>query len=228
MIKELGFLAGATPRSLDYLRALVESNLTPDVLFLMDDGLFLPGQRDKDKEGAMGRTLESTAKDAGMNVKRLPADVNSNEVVNAISDYPGRTVIYSGYGGALLRVSILDTGKEFLHIHSGLLPDYKGSTNIYYALLNRDDCGASALLIDKGIDTGRVVGRLKCDTPRPGEDIDYEYDITMRTKLLVDMVKQISVHGRLPAGEMQKKEEGRVYYIIHPVLKHIAIMRKDG
>ena len=47
----------------------------------------------------------------------------------------------------LLKEKILDTGKKFLHIHGGYLPDYKGSTTNYYSLINENTIGASAIFL---------------------------------------------------------------------------------
>ena len=45
-------------------------------------------------------------------------------------------IIYSGYGGVILKEKVLSQGKKFLHVHGGFLPQYKGSTTNYYSILN--------------------------------------------------------------------------------------------
>ena len=61
--------------------------------------------------------------------------MNDRETIEVIKNTDEQTLIYSGYGGTLLRAEVLGTGKKFLHIHGGYIPDYKGSTTNYYSVL---------------------------------------------------------------------------------------------
>ena len=44
-----------------------------------------------------------------------------------------------------------------MHVHSGKLPEYRGSTTLYYSLLEKNKVAASAIMINEGIDTGDIV-----------------------------------------------------------------------
>ena len=45
--------------------------------------------------------------------------------------------IYSGLPGQILPTELLSDKKRILHCHPGKLPNYRGSTTIYYSILNK-------------------------------------------------------------------------------------------
>ena len=150
-------------------------------------------------------------------------DVNSAEVIERLKARPEKYFVYSGVGGAILRKDILCLGKMFLHIHPGIVPDYKGSTTIYYSILEEDNCGASAFFLDENIDTGALIRMKEFAKPIDGEIIDYIYDPYIRSDLLLEVIREYVNKGKF-IQEQQKAEAGETYFIIHPVLKHIAIL----
>lgn len=70
-------------------------------------------------------------------------------------------MIVSAYFSQILRKSVLDVPKKgALNIHPGLLPDYKGAMNYFWALKNGEDrAGVSVHWMDEGIDTGALLAR---------------------------------------------------------------------
>lgn len=133
-------------------------------------------------------------------------------------------VIFSGFGGELVPKNLLSTEMPFLHIHSGWLPDYKGSTTIYYTLLNEARCGVSAILLNEKIDEGSIVAQRHYPPPSPGLDVDYLYDNSIRADLLIRVLSQWSKERKFTKIEVQPHGVGSTYYVIHPVLKHLALI----
>ena len=144
-------------------------------------------------------------------------------MVESIHQRSESTFIYSGFGGVLLRKNILSTGKYFLHVHGGYLPDYKGSTTNYYSLIVENTLGASSIFMNEEIDSGPVLRRQKFPPPLNGKKIDHIYDSGARAKVLVDTLRNYVNFGRWEF-ELPANTGGETYYIIHPVLKHIAIL----
>jgi methionyl-tRNA formyltransferase len=133
-------------------------------------------------------------------------------------------VIYSGFGGELVPNSLLSAETPFLHLHAGWLPDYRGSTTIYYSLLENARCGVSAILLNEKIDEGSIVGRRYYPPPPPGVDVDYLYDNSIRADLLVRVLSEWSKERKFTTVEAQSRGEGSTYYVIHPILKHLALI----
>ena len=154
----------------------------------------------------------------------VASHVNDTAVVEALASFSPELIIYSGYGSQIVGDRLLAMKSPFLHLHAGWLPDFRGSTTTYYHLLASRNCAVSALLLEKGIDTGRIVARKRYPKPPAGLDIDYLYDGAIRGDLLAEVLAHYGVHGEFPEAIDQTPAEGNTYYVIHPVLKHIAIL----
>ncbi len=230
------FLAAYTPRSQAYAQAMVNAGMEPDNVLLFgrppsssrtpalpdlrttDLGdLFLPDFREP---------LEATCSRAGWSIRRSPADgVNHPDVAAILSELRPRTVLYSGYGGQLVSPQVLDLGIDFLHLHAGWLPDFPGSTTIYYSWIKERRCGVTALLLDKNIDSGPIVGRRHYPVPPRGLDVDHLYDGAIRADLLVRVLRDFGTRGRFSA--VTETPTSLSYYVIHPILKHLALLSQD-
>jgi methionyl-tRNA formyltransferase len=134
-------------------------------------------------------------------------------------------IVFSGYGGQIVPKVLLNIA-PMLHIHSGLLPEFPGSTTIYYQILEHQRCGASAILLDETIDTGPVLARKSYPIPAHSMDIDYLYDTMIRADLLVDVLRDIEDYPLIKAPKIASSQAAP-YFIIHPLLKHIAILSAD-
>ena len=173
-----------------------------------------------------GETAHDTLESAGVCILEAGEnDVNSAAIVDLISSLSESIVVYSGPPGVLLKDPILSTGKRFLHIHGGIAPEYRGSTAFYFSLLREGTIGATALYLDTGIDTGPIVSQKRY-VPERGADIDRILDPLVRASVLVDILRDIS-QGNIPQGTISN-EGGTTYHVIHPVLKHLAIIKANS
>lgn len=167
--------------------------------------------------------LESILDAAGIDYRIAPSrDINDAAVVGRIAERPEQVMIYSGYGGVLLRRDALNTGKRFLHIHGGFLPNYKGSTTNYFSLLADNQMGASAIFLTEDIDSGPILARRVFPAPGDRAQIDHIFDSAARAKVLIDVLTRYRDSGTWKIE--RENEGGETYYVIHPVLKHIAIL----
>lgn len=242
MLTDVGFVAASTSRTRAYLAALERHDLLPTWTLLLDDEspAVMPGQADSavvrssspdhqaqcwsevdfDPNAPLEPWLQRLGLDYVMAGSR---DVNAAAVVDLIACSAPSVLIYSGYGGALLRHDVLETGKKFLHVHGGYLPDYKGSTTNYYSLLSEGMLGASALFLTPEIDSGPVLARRRFLPPAERMEIDHIRDAAARARVLVDTLNAYRERGEW-SFELADNYGGTTYYIIHPVLKHLAIL----
>ena len=223
-------LAAPTARSRAYIQALVAADLLPEtVLLLGAESLQAPPPPPQRLEGIHlpdhGESIASTCARAGVAAQPCEATtVNDEQVRTALLALAPRLVIYSGWGGQIVSAALLDIGAPFLHLHSGWLPEYRGSTTLYYALLNGAQPGVTAILLDRSIDTGPIVARRAYPRPPAGIDIDLVFDPAIRADLLVRVLSGYASTGAIQALETQDSATGQTYYVIHPVLKHLAIL----
>jgi methionyl-tRNA formyltransferase len=231
-LKGVALLAAQTARSQAYLQALVASGLYPETVIILGEDGPVQSQEQAQLSNWQGIVLpdltepiSATCERAGIAVRRSPeSDVNSDATIRSIRDAAPEIVIYSGVGGQIVSARALRCGPKFLHMHSGWLPEYRGSTTLYYALLNGELPGVTALFLDATIDTGPVVARRHYPKPPPGLDLDRVYDAAIRADLLVKVMHEYAVNDAIASMEVQNPEEGGTYYVIHPVLKHVAIL----
>ena len=246
LLNDIGLIAADTSRSRAYIQALARNELLPNYVLVLEHASDkrLPGQLDKFQ---LNRETERVAEtdacwseayfDPARPIKVLldelgvpyevsmSKDINDPSVVEAIARRPESTFIYSGFGGALLREDVLATGKHFLHVHGGYLPDFKGSTTNYYSLLVENTLGASAIFLSEEIDSGPILLRRKFPPPANRQAIDHIYDSAARAKVLIEALQNYLKDGGWKF-ELSDNMGGEIYYIIHPVLKHIAILDK--
>lgn len=243
MTRELAavtMLCADTTRSRAYLQAMMRAGLRPvRVLALGRAGADLPG---------MGRNVVDAPADAGADplwlaagfdpntairddLDRLGApvetveetDVNAPAVVAAVAALPGETVIYSGFGGQILRRDLLGAGKRFLHVHGGFLPGYRGSTTNYYSLLAEGTIGASAIFLTEEIDGGPILARRHYPAPPDRTHLDHLHDSAARADMLCAVLRSYEETGEWPRAEVDAAERAETFYVVHPVLKHLAV-----
>ncbi len=235
IVDGLLFLAADTARSRAYAQALAAAGLAPRETLAfgvkprppiksapwpdgvaVPDGVVLPD---------FSESLAETAERSNWDFRVLDTDsVNSERMLDTVRTTDARLVLYSGFGGELVGADVLNLGVPFLHIHSGWLPDKPGSTTMYYSFLEDDDVGVSAFLLEPAIDTGPVVVRKRFPFPVKGVDVDYLYDGALRGAVMVEAIRHVAEHGELPAA-LPQTHHGSPYYVIHPVLKHLALLR---
>lgn len=233
----VAMLAAPSSRSRIYLDLLERRGLLPEPVLLLEDssvetaeqrrraaesvpsGTVLP----EDPELNARQTVRQRVEDLGIDHRTLETlNPNDRVVVEAVAEIDQEFLIYSGPGGIILDGDLLTAGPRFLHVHAGELPDYRGSTTVYYSLLAEGTCGATAFLMNENIDEGPIVARESYPPPEDPETLDLYYDPWIRARLLGKVLSMYRDEGDLPETP-QRPNEGETYFIIHPVLKHLAV-----
>lgn len=148
-------------------------------------------------------------------------DANSSEIIDCISEYSPDIVVFAGYGGQILKSNHFKLPCKYLHMHPGNLPLERGSTTIYYSILNQRKCTVTSFFMSEEIDQGINLLKPKYNQPLQNVNTDVYYDNIIRAdcfgKTLVKLVNKDDFNNK---QEFQDEE----YYVIHPVLKHVAIL----
>lgn len=228
-------LGSWTARTQSYLQALAAASMTPaNVLFFGDSGRLKLAQPSLPPIHGVGKDLfmpdlslppDHTCRQANWVMEKIEAgDVNDPSVREALEKLNPKLIVYSGYGGQIVGAEVLNSLPPFLHMHAGWLPDERGSTTTYYGILRARRCGVSAILLSPEIDTGTIADQERYPVPPAGFDIDRLYDNMIRADLLVRVMRNYALSGSLGNLKKQDVTAGTTYYVIHPVLKHIALL----
>lgn len=150
--------------------------------------------------------------------------INGPSVVEAIRASGATLGIFAGRGGEIVSASVLEQGVPLLHMHPGKLPEQRGSTTVYYSILEQKPCTVSAILLAPEIDAGPLIAMREYPIPSGSVDVDVLYDCAIRADTLVHVLHILKETGELPKFHVPSDSNNTLYYVIHPLLKHIALM----
>ena len=218
-------LAADTPRSRAYVDILFKEKLK------FEHAIIFGGKKYKKRQDLSNTfknndsLIEILTKSGTKFTEIDELDINSIEIFKELKKIKKKYIVFAGEAGSILKERILSLDHEFIHIHPGDLPDFRGSTTIYYSLLKNGKITATAILMNEKIDEGKIIDKMDFNPPEDRKTIDNFFDPFIRSKLLLKIMlnylkkKKISGH--------KQKGNGKTYHVIHPILKHIAILGKN-
>lgn len=236
ILNDFALLLSDTARSKAYLQAMIQEDKKPAICIVYSDDI-AKMKRDSEEYKDKGRAVNYFDIDEPILYSLHESDIdyillkdkniNSPQMEDILREVKQKYIIYSGYGGYILKPHLFRLDKKFIHVHAGILPQYRGSTTIYYSFLQERILGATAIFLNEGIDEGKIITQETFAIPGEPIDIDYIYEPFMRSRVLMKVINQYLLYGYLTAYPQDKKEE-ETYFIIHPVLKHLAMLEIDN
>lgn len=231
ILEEFALLASDTHRSKAYLQAMIQEEKLPAICIVYSDNISkMQNEVGQYKDGNEKREYFDTQIPIlySLSNANIPymivedKDINSEKIKNVLQEMKQKYLIYSGYGGNILKSHLFQMDKKFIHVHAGILPEYRGSTTVYYSFLQEKKFGATAIFLSEGIDEGEIITYDTFVVPGKPVNIDYVYEPYMRSRVLIKAIDQYLKAGF--CSDIQKSEGAETYFIIHPVLKHIAML----
>ena len=220
--KNLIFIGIDSMRSRAYLSLLKEKKILPSRIILLNSKV----DSNINIKNHYFDGLTSVSKFAfinNINIDNIKtADINNKKVLSLFSEIDSKLVLFSGSSGQIICKKLLSQN-FFLHAHPGKLPEFKGSTTMYYSLLIKKKFACSVILMSHKIDSGKILKTNTFKIPEDKKMIDYIYDPFIRAKTMQSLLMYYKKNNRLPLGN-KNDQSNKMYYIIHPVLKHIAII----
>jgi methionyl-tRNA formyltransferase len=226
VLNDVCLLAADTGRARAYLDIIQRAGLIPAYAVLIG-----PGDAPVASASQLATPLfdnitplSQALKLAGVSFTEIATDdINAPEVCKALAAHPASIAIFAGPPGAIVRAPLFAVGKKFLHAHPGQLPDYRGSTPMYYSLLAEGKLTVSVIFLERDIDRGPILATMDFPPPDDRAQIDLAYDPWMRAALLAQVLHAYSTNGKLEPRP-QSNAGGMTFFVIHPVLKHLAIL----
>jgi len=144
-------------------------------------------QKSKEFGFDISKPVLKSMQESQIKFKEFPfVDINNQELVSYLSKSNSEIFIFTG--GGILRKAILNCGPKFVHLHPGIVPNYRGSTCFYYSIINEEKCGVTAYFMDEKIDTGDIIFQRSFKKPNH-QYIDDIYDPSIRSEALIDVLK---------------------------------------
>ncbi len=154
------------------------------------------------------------------NLKVLqPQKLSDNGVYKAIIEAKPDLIIVAAFG-QLLPQNILDIA-PCINLHASLLPQYRGASPVQQSLLNGDRfTGVTAMLMEKGLDSGPVLGYRYFEIPKdmtlPNLMARLSRDASLLTLDILEKFEKINPIAQIRAVSTHckkiKKSDGEVSF----------------
>ena len=233
-LQDMGLLCYGI-RGLIYLEAFVKNNVIPSIVVVQGKAPTDLYKRWPDAFWKRYVDYYDIKKDliyyiSNYSIDIIPVDkidVNSEELKNVLLKRPEKYFVFSG--GGIIAKDMLNKDKEFIHIHPGMLPEYRGSTCYYYSMLKEKKCAATAFFMQNRLDTGNIISKktfkIPCIDEKDWMFFDVIFDPWMRSELLKDIIGSYK-RKKIFDSSPQDPSKGTTYFVIHPVLKNLVIKSK--
>ncbi len=207
MKNNFSIILANTYRSKIYLKYFLKSKFRPSEIIFLDNG----------KKNFLNKLL----KKFNIKIKRFNHSlIDNKKIVNYILNSKNFYFVYSGYPGYVIRNINLLSKKKILHAHPGRLPEYKGSTTIFYSILNSNKIYCSTMILDGKIDEGEKINQLQFKlTCKDFKNFEF-FDSRIRITTLLDALKKIEKNRKFKKRKINKAYNN--YYIAHPVIRYLA------
>ena len=211
MKKNFNILITNTSRSIIYLKIFKKNKIFPERVIYLDNSI----------KNKISLKLKKILKNKIYFKKIFKTNnINNKNVVKYLINLKHPYIVYSGYSGFIIKDKKL-LKKKIIHSHTGRLPEYKGSTTIFYSLLKENKIYCSTLLLNKNIDSGKILLIKKYLLPKTILQIDDKYDHEIRARNIVSFFKSKKNFKIIKKYKTNKKL--LPYYIMHPVLRYITM-----
>ena len=152
--------------------------------------------------------------------------INNKKVYSKIKSMTNeKYFIVSLFPGDIIKKNFFKLKKYFFHAHAGYLPYYRGSTTNYYSHLDNKGLGVSIIILNEYIDRGNIIFRLRTKYFKSIINYDSSLDPFLRAYALCLSMKKFFKIKKLKIIS-NNSQKGEDYYIIHPVLKNLSILKK--
>ena len=209
-------IISSNQRSMTYLKILKENNLLPEKI------VFLKDRKEKFFNKKIVIFLNKYKTKIDLKIFNT-TQINNPSISKYLKDLKSKLFLVSLYPGkkGIIKDKSLLKKNFFIHSHSGKLPEYKGSTTIYYSLLKDKKIWCDTLSLSDKIDQGKIICSNEYPIPKNITSIDKSYDAKIRALNLVSALKKLE--KKKFNFKINKEIKNSYYYIMHPILRLLTI-----
>ena len=209
---KFSIIVSNTRRSYEYLKLLVKVKKFPNFIIHLDY---------QNQSNYKKKILNLITKKK-INFKSFKGNnVDDKRIEKYILNLKEKIIVYSGYGGKIVKSDNILKNKYLLHSHTGKLPEYKGSTTIFYSLLKEKKIYCTTFIMNSKIDCGNILYIKNYPLIKNKKKIE-NYDNKIRAKNIVHTLQNFQ---SLKKSSRKYKNNYSHYYIMHPILRYIALKK---
>lgn len=156
-------------------------------------------------------------------VKNVDSINSDSTLQNLLSENPD-LIIVNGTR-IISKKTLLSVNCNFINIHAGITPNYRGVHGAYWALVNKDfdNCGVTIHKIDAGIDTGPVLFHKKISISKEDNFITYPLiQLGEGLPFLINAIDDI-LKGIQKTSTLKKADSSNLWH--HPSLSQYIFNR---
>lgn len=144
--------------------------------------------------------------------------INSKLISKKILLSKNKDFLFSGYSGEIFRNFQILKKKRIFHCHPGKIPNFRGSTTIYYSLILNNEINCTLFKMTRKIDKGQIFLIKSFTKPKNIKKIENSFDHFIRARTLISFCKK-------KKNKLYKKikTDGNYYYIAHPVIRNLVL-----
>ncbi|OGG12544.1 hypothetical protein A3D77_04345 [Candidatus Gottesmanbacteria bacterium RIFCSPHIGHO2_02_FULL_39_11] len=232
----IGLIYYPSVRVIAYFNVFEKLGLVPSEIILMKGEIpHIEEIRKEDKKYDYSNTffnvdldIKKYFKNAGTKIFTIDGTgINDVSVKHALKKCRNKYFIFSG--GGTLDGDFFNMDKEFIHVHPGLLPSFRGSTCFYYSLLADYSLASTGFIMEKKIDTGKILdySRFRLNYKIAQSEnfyMDYILDPYIRAVTLKKILLTFITYGEFhPKPQLHTDKPS--YYVMHPILRCITMQK---
>ena len=121
-----------------------------------------------------------------------PESLKDGAIAGGLEEYKPELIVVVAYGRILPEYVLSYPEHGCINVHGSLLPKYRGASPVQSAIIDGEtETGITVMYMDKGLDTGDMILKKKCDI-----------DINDNQITLFDKLEKLGTEGMLEAIEL--------------------------
>lgn len=151
--------------------------------------------------------IKIIAKQHGISV-RQPASLRETSIQKELMSMQFDVMVVAAYGLLLPKAVLASPRLGCLNVHPSLLPRWRGSAPIQWAILSGDDeTGVSIMQMDEGLDTGDVLAKKSCVIKARDTSADLHDRLSqLGSDLLMEILNALEKKGHIVAEKQDSSK----------------------
>ena len=205
----INLILSETPRSLKYLEQIIKHKIKISKIILYSK--------------KFGKVFEFIKKKKIDNllIYCKSNNINSHIITRNLESDKTKINVISTYAGEIVNNSSL-LKKKLIHCHPGDLPEFKGSTTIYYSMIIKKKICVTIFIMSRKIDEGKILYKKYFNSPKNLNDIENSFDNIIRASALIEYLKNQRI-----INVSNKRNKILPYYIAHPIIRQLVLKKKN-